>query len=532
MRFLFFQKILPWRFRSKTKKKTRKGSTTLFSVFLFFVFSTLGLSMLYLTQIYIKLNSYKKTSTLLDYASENGIKQGFHQLVSILSKAPALSLLSPEETDQLRIDTLNGGKKLIHKLMESDTPLSNSDAWNTLIWKGSTDFLLEKISEKDNYFKTEYKAVISSQGKIRNFKQKKESSLEASIGILAGNIPLPSIPLLIDKKLNPEQEENFSAVHNIELLPGRKISIPPKISFSEGELLPKAATPQLSKALNIEIFHPQNLSTPQLRTALGLEESDEPIPEGVYLIQDDMGLGGIYVQGDLTEMILAIEENFQVISFLNEQGLWVLKFNPVKEETIFLTPTETSTYDRSPKGIIIVNGKIQSMGGGYVDPSGQVHMIKDKEIPSLLQGVNLTIISSDEITLSTHLIQEGVKWIEGVPYVKESKSQLTLFSTGKDFWDLTEREGKIVIDTNAPDEVKIHASLTASGKGFSIEGEKKKVHILGSLQASDYTSNKNALELTFDERLAEENNLLHNAPQTIKPVLCLSSFKTLEWKEF
>ena len=42
------------------KRKTRKGAMTLVSVFLFFIFSTLGLSMLYFSQIYLKLSAYKK----------------------------------------------------------------------------------------------------------------------------------------------------------------------------------------------------------------------------------------------------------------------------------------------------------------------------------------------------------------------------------------------------------------------------------------------------------------------------------------
>ncbi len=77
------------------KRKTRKGAMTLVSVFLFFIFSTLGLSMLYFSQIYLKLSAYKKNSTLLAYASENGIKLGFDHLLNLLSQTMTPSLLSP-----------------------------------------------------------------------------------------------------------------------------------------------------------------------------------------------------------------------------------------------------------------------------------------------------------------------------------------------------------------------------------------------------------------------------------------------------
>jgi len=144
----------------------------------------------------------------------------------------------------------------------------------------------------------------------------------------------------------------------------------------------------------------------------------------------------------------------------------------------------------------------------------------------------MTIISSDKINLSSHLIQQGLKWKEGIPYLKDSNSQLIISATGKDFLEGSEKEGKIIVDKNSPKEIKVQASLAASGKGFSVEGEGKTVHILGSLQTSDYTSNKNKLKITFDDRVLEENSLLQNAPQTTKPVLFLSSFKTMEWKEF
>jgi hypothetical protein len=513
-------------------RKTRKGAMTLVSVFLFFIFSTLGLSMLYFSQIYLKLSAYKKNSMLLDYASENGIKLGFDYLLSLLSQKVSPSLLTQQESNELREDTINEGSEIVEKLLGSHLPFQNSQAWENFSWRSITNFYFEKVEEKEDYFHALYKAEISSEGKIKNFKEARESSLEASLGIIAGNLPLPYIPLLIDKKLDPDQKKDFAENNKIDFFPSEKSLIPPQISFSEGDLVPKDADPQLQKALKIKFFSPQNLSNSRLRAILGLEETNEPIPDGAYLIKDDLGLGGIYVQGDLEEMITAIEDNFQIVSFLTEQGCWLLKYSPQKSKTIFTTPEEVFYYDLIPLGIIIVNGKINSLGGGVMEPSGQAVLVKEEEIPSILIGVNLTIISSDKITLSSHLIHQGVKWIDKVPYVKDRNSQLNIFVTGKDFQGNAEREGKIIIDKDAPQEIKIQASLTAADKGFSVEGKGKTVHILGSLHVSDYTSNENKLKFTFDERLLEESGLLQNAPKTAKPVLCLSFFKPLEWKEF
>lgn len=514
------------------KRKTRKGAMTLVSVFLFFIFSALGLSMLYFSQIYLKLSAYKKNSTLLDYASENGIKLGFDHLLYLLSQTVSPSLLSQEESVELRKDTINKGSEIVKKLLGSRLPFQNSQAWEHLGWESATDFYFEKIDEKEDYFHALYKAEISSEGRIKNFSQIRESSLEARLGVFAGNLPLPYIPLLIDKKLDPDQKNDFAEKNEIDFLPSEKNLIPPQISFAEGDLIPKDANSQVQKALKIKFFSPQNLSNRRLRAILGLEETNGPVPDGVYLIKDDLGLGGIYVQGDLEEMVTAIEENFQVVSFLTEQGCWLLKYSPQKSKTIFTTPEEVIYYDLIPLGIIIVNGKINSLGGGAVDPSGQAILVTEEEIPSILNGANLTIISSDKITLSSHLVHQGVKWIDKVPYVKDRNSQLNIFATGNDFQGNAEREGKIIIDKDSPQEIKIQASLTAADKGFSVEGKGKTIHILGSLHASDYTSDGNKLKFTFDERLLEESDLVQNAPKTAEPVLCLSFFKPLEWKEF
>ena len=119
MRFRCFPRMRLWQPGIDQKRKTTKGAMTLVSVFLFFIFSTLGLSMLYFSQIYLKLSAYKRNSTLLDYASENGIKLGFNHLLNLLSQTITPSLLSPHETNELRKNTINKGSEIVEKLLGS-----------------------------------------------------------------------------------------------------------------------------------------------------------------------------------------------------------------------------------------------------------------------------------------------------------------------------------------------------------------------------------------------------------------------------
>jgi len=504
---------------------------TLITAFIFFVFSAIGLSLLYLSQIHLRISGFKKQSILLEYASENGIKQGFNHFLALLAQAPSPFVLSPDELIQLRED-VSSGSKILEKALDLKEPLSISGNWKQLCWESSINWLLDRITEKDSYFKAIFKVSFDAEGMINDFNQKRKTKLTASLHIFGGQIPLPLFPFLLNKKLKPEEKFNFSDKNKISTSSSEQSQFQPKISFSEEELIPGRADTELGKALKMKLFHPQNLSFAELRAILGLDESEEPVPDGVYLIKDNSGLGGIYVQGDVDEMIMAIQQEYQIISFQIQQGRWVLKFSPSKGKTFFTSPEEAVSYDLLPLGIIVINGQVKSMGGGVVNSSGEVIMVKDEEVPSVLRGVQLTIISSDKITLSSHLILQGVKWQKGVPYVKDSDSRLTIFSTGKDFWDNTTREGGIAVDESSPDEIQIHASLTASGKGFAIEGEGKKAQILGSLQATDYKAGNNSLNMIFDDRLQEKNNFPENTPLSTKPVLFISYFKALEWEEF
>ena len=528
MKYACFQKTWLWQRRNKMRKK---GVVSIVAVFTLFVFTVLGLGMLYLSQIYLKFSAFKKNSILLDYSTENGIKQGFHQLLSSLTQASSLSVLAYQEAAQLKEEVLNNSLGLIERFLGTEIPLRHSSSWENLSWKSETSFSLEKFEEKEDYVKMTYQASILSEGKIKNFPPPRKSILECEMEILAGNIPLPEIPLLIDKKLTPKQRENFKEENNIDIsIPDNNV-MSPQITFTQEELLPEDANSQLMKALKIKMFSPQNLSDAKLRVILGLEETDEPVPEGVYLIEDDLGLGGVLVQGDVDEMILAIEGDFQVISFVTESGCWLLKFSPSKGKTIFTTPLKNHYYNFIPLGIIFVNGEIHSLGGGIVHPAGEIHMVKEELIPSILGGVNLTIVSSKEVTISSHLIHQGLKWQEGVPYLKDSQSQLIIYAAGEDPLGGGKAEGKIVIDENSPDEIKIQASLIASGKGLTVEGREKNVHIMGSLQTSDLSTQNNSLNITFDQRLMEDDSLLQNAPKTKKPVIYLASFRAKEWKE-
>ncbi|HEX2695496.1 MAG TPA: hypothetical protein VHP61_07055, partial [Acidobacteriota bacterium] len=284
--------------------------------------------------------------------------------------------------------------------------------------------------------------------------------------------------------------------------------------------------------LKIDLFRPEDLNNAVLRRALGLEPSNEPVPDGVYLIRDDLGLGGVFVQGDVTEMVAAIDGNFQAILFVTGAGDWVLRFSPSLGRTVFETPTGTFAFDLIPAGIVCVNGAVASLGGGVVEPSGRVVMVTGEAVPSILAGVSLTIVSSDRVTISSHLISQGVRWRDGIPYIKDANSQLILYATGKDLLDGSAADGSISVAEGAPHGLTVQASLVAAGAGFVIDGTGKEVELLGSLQTTDYASGKNSLAISANPALSDAHTIPAGAPLTTGPMRYIAAFKVLEWREY
>lgn len=531
MKFLSFLKIRLYTLPGRIRITKRQGAITLLSLFISFVFCTLGMSMMLMSQIYLKISAYKKNAVLLNYATENGIKLGYSFLLNRISEQPTHFVISDLDMEILMDDTLQGGTRIIEKLVGMEIPLYKTSSWQGMSWQSHTAWTLDQMEIDEKFFQSIFTVSIESEGTLQNFKPIRSSSLDLEMGVFSGYIPLAKFSFLLDQDLTTEQKSDFVALNPVEFMPSGENKLPPQISFSEDNILPQSAVPQIEKALKISLFQPQSLSISHLRQALGMEPTDEPVPEGVYLIQDDYGLGGVFVQGDCEELILAIEEDFQVLSFNMGERVWMLKFSLNPQKTEFITPEENQFFDEIPEGIVIVNGSVHSLGGGIINSSGQAVLVYEEEIPCLLNGVNLTFISSDKITISSHLIHQGLNWQEGIPYIKESESMLNIFATGKDFFSDTKKAGQIVIDSDAPQSLVVNASLTASGDGFSIEGKDKTVQLLGGLQTAGYISNGNTLRIKSDERFFKENDLLAFSPQSLHPVLKISSLKIRSWNE-
>jgi hypothetical protein len=501
-------------------------STTL----LFLAFSVLGTSMLLLSQIHMKAGAGRKLSLLLDYASENGIKQALGPFITGLDFGDTLVAIPPDLAAAYKEDALRGGRRIAADFLGWEFPLEDRETWDGTSWSATTSCPALRAEDRGEYVSVTYGIRIDAEGSLAGFKPKRVSSCSASLEALTGRLPLPFIPLFINKDMTPEQGADFLESNGISFrsVPGGR---PPRLQTESAPLISKDAFPQLAKALKIDLFRPEDLNVAVLRRALGLEESNEPVPDGVYLIHDDLGLGGVFVQGDVVEMVAAIDGDFQVLRFTADAGEWILRFSPTLCRTVLEAPTETLSFDLVPAGVVCINGEVASLGGGIVDLSGRAVMVADEAVPSILAGVSLTIVCSDRVTISSHLFSQGVRWRDGIPYIKDADAQVVIYATGKDFLNGSAGEGRISVAEGSPRRLTLQASLVAAGAGFVIEGSGKEVELLGGLQATDLASGRNSLALSPDPALNGARAISADAPLTTGPMRYISAFRVLEWRE-
>ncbi len=500
-------------------------------IFLMAVFSGLGLSMIFLSQTYLKMNGYRRFSTFLDYASENGAKRGFADLAAWLSERGRLAAVSAAAVDAFRAAPASGFGPLLEEAVGPAFPRVLSESAGSMSWECLSTCVPIRFEDRGDYVRIEAALTIESAGAVAPLRPRRLSRLEGTVGILAGRFPLSALPLLIDKEPAAGADPDLLKSNGISFAPPPGNVLHPAGIMTGGGQIPGDASPQVSRALKVKVLSPADLSNALLRQALGLEPSEAEIPDGVYLIRTDEGLGGVFVQGDLDELVLAIDGSRQVVVFRSAAGEWRLTFDPAASHTEFATPDGTASYDRVPLGMIVVEGGLASVGGGIVGADGAVAMVEDGEIPCVLSGVSLSIVASGRVVLSSNIILQDVTWQEGIPVVKESQSQVVIFSSGSDFQTGEAVDGGVTVAADAPDALKVHASLTAGGGGFEIAGAGKTVEVMGGLQTSDYRGNGNSLRITPDARAAR-GILTADSPLTGTPQLAVISLRILAWREY
>lgn len=241
--------------------------------------------------------------------------------------------------------------------------------------------------------------------------------------------------------------------------------------------LPENSFSQARAALGGDSTNQTSLSNKDIRKSLGLTENNNAVPGGVYTPSDASGnaTGGIYIQGDVDEMIMSVDANGKQQIYIRQaaytKGSGKNKVNvPEVKKTITIDPAAktmvvkdmknntTTTLQNASRNILHVEGDIKSIGGPSRQPSNSK---KTEDAPPAIQKeMALTVSSTGDIVVQRDLkYQDDPRGADGQfgggDDNLKTKNMLGLFSSG----------GDVRVGTSAPDNMSIHASIMAASNG-------------------------------------------------------------------
>jgi len=281
---------------------------------------------------------------------------------------------------------------------------------------------------------------------------------EVTVDILSGKIPLSVFPFFLNKNVDVPVE-TFLKENNI-INKSRKNVI---VGDVETEL---DVSRFLLDSLKIS---GTVLGWREIREKVGLELSDEPIAEGIYLILDEGIVATIFIQGDIERVIFSIDsqDHMQKIRLIKETEPYEIQYKPGQDYFTCWNPlieTETMFAEK-----IIVNGSVWSIeqegGAAFVASAGIVLFVSGKAVihSNLETETGDDHFNLREIKLTTLTLTCG-------------KEKLFEQSSGV--------ESEIIVDTEG--KTNLHTSMITSGKFTNKRAELK---LSGSLYCKDLENN-------------------------------------------
>jgi hypothetical protein len=489
------------------------------------ILMTLGTGLLVNSGLFLKTYGLRKATRLTSFATENGIKQAWNRVETRTATIFSEPEISEELFQAMQQAPESKGREIIQPLLEAGST-GQEDDFSGLGWETNSSAGLAELYSEEHYLKATFGFNIKSSGRVRGFAGTRVEELKCELVLLAGHLPLDQVPAAVNK--DGIQKEDLHKIKVKNLQPGATVAS--GLKTLTRKFIPDDALPLLARGL--KILKPDSLPNWLLRQALRLEPGNDPIPDGVYLVQDSLGPGGIYVQGDLNQLLLGIDSGFQVIQFQQGESLWLLRFNPSTAKTSFISPSGRQDFNELPVPLIMINGRVLELAAGRPDGSRFLKQVNEESTPAFLSGLKLTIVCSGNINLTSNLFSDGLDWREGLPYLRSKQSQLIIWSTGKDFQSEEMVNAGISLLGEAGRKAIVEASLIAGGQGFSDEAPAD-INIIGSLAATALDTGQNEIAI-FNFNLLPMTQPSLSEPDlrvySEVALLHLSHIKILEWR--
>lgn len=254
--------------------------------------------------------------------------------------------------------------------------------------------------------------------------------------------------------------------------------------------LPPNAYEQKQFALGTLLSDPE--SNAEIRIALGLPESTDPPPNGIYVPNDGSFVtAGIYIQGEVSNMLLQTDGmGNQIYDIqLSSGASSTISVNQYLNQTT----VDGQAYDGVPQGLVYTAGGIRSLGG-----PGRVEGVPP---PAIHADTKLTIVAEGDIVVTS-----DITYTHNPLEIAGATNVLGLFTPG----------GDIRIGALAPDDIVIHSSLmTSSDTGvvtvdnYSGGAYRGVATVVGGL-VSHYFGAFGTLDTASGQRTGYSRNFIHD----------------------
>ena len=134
----YFSRTQPWPRGADGNRPGQRGAVSMAVLLVLFVFSGLGLAMLHASGLHLKINAFRKSSALLDCASENGLKRGLRDLAGCLEATGLMAAVPGERVEALRENPEEAFPLLLEDGLGAVFPRVLQESFGEMTWESRT----------------------------------------------------------------------------------------------------------------------------------------------------------------------------------------------------------------------------------------------------------------------------------------------------------------------------------------------------------------------------------------------------------
>ncbi|MBN1940273.1 MAG: hypothetical protein JW843_11855, partial [Candidatus Aminicenantes bacterium] len=217
MTFRSWRKTPPSENSPDRRKRRAAGSALLITVFVSFLFTSIGLGLVLLTRIYREWSRAKSDSVLLSTAAENGLRERFGAMAADLTGRPFPLSLTAAEFDELRASALAGGAETVEAVLGHPLPAAAEGAGGRQQWTAELAFKSEHVADAGTFYAAAYTGTIASRGRLAGRPRTRRAGLDLGLSVMCGCVPLSVFPFLLAGETAPKQAAELLGSESVVL---------------------------------------------------------------------------------------------------------------------------------------------------------------------------------------------------------------------------------------------------------------------------------------------------------------------------